>query len=79
MVNNKDFKEAYNSTNEEIGVKDPYLDMELGLRRGDEEGLPHALWDWKDVGEEVIPMVVSINNLLLDLRKYEFEYIDRRT
>ena len=31
-----------NHTNEDIGLQYPYLDMELGSRSGDEEGLLNA-------------------------------------
>ena len=79
MIYNKDDKYSECCNNEDIGLQYPYLDMELGLRRIYEELLLNNYVARRALDEEGIPMVVASNNPLLDHRKYEVEYINRRT
>ena len=59
--------------------KDPYLNMELGLPRGDDAGMLHATVKKRAVDVDGKPVGVAHSNPLLDTRKYEVEYIDGMT
>jgi hypothetical protein len=74
VITDKDLKDAEDVTSKELGIPDPYLDMELGLNRGDE--LQHATVKRRAMGEDGTPIGVANNNPLLDDRKYEVEFID---
>ena len=63
----------------EIGNIDPYLGMELGLNKGDEEGLHSATVKKRAVDEDGKPIVKPSNNPILDSRQYEVEYADGNT
>ena len=58
----------------EIGNVDPYLGKELGINKGDEEGLNFARVKKRAVYEDGKPIVKPSNNTILDSRKYEVEY-----
>ena len=62
----------------EFGVEDPYLNMELGIRR-DEEGLHHARVKRRAVDDDNRPIGRPSNNPLLDSRQYEVEYTNGTT
>ena len=74
VITNKDISDAEDITSTELGVPDPYLDMELGIQRG--EDLQHANVKRRGVGEDGTPLGVANNNPLLDSLKYEVEFID---
>ena len=42
LISHGEMKDADNYSGKEIGIEDPYLNMELGIRHNDEEGLHHA-------------------------------------
>ena len=58
---------ATNAT--EFGNTDPYLDMELGLNRGEEEGIQYARVNGGAVYEDGKPIGIPSNNPILDSRK----------
>ena len=62
----------------EYGMEDPYLGMELGIRR-DDEGPHNARMKRRAVDEDGKPIGRPSNNPLLDNRKYEVEYINGTT
>ena len=58
---------------------DPYLQMEIGLPRGDDAALVHARVKRRAVDVDGRPEGVPSNNPLLDTRMYEVEFIDGST
>ena len=77
VIDNKDIKDAEAIGVIEIGEKDPYLHMELGLQR-EEEGIQHARVKRRALDDDGKPIGVASNNPILDSRLYEVEYIDGR-
>ena len=71
-------KNADDYNKDEIGIKDPYLNMEFVTRHDNEEGLHHPRIKRRDVNNEGRPMGTPNNNPFLDQRKYEVELLDRR-
>ena len=41
-IDNKYVKDADDDNSNEIGIEDPYLNMELGIQHDNEEGMHHA-------------------------------------
>ena len=72
--NNVDAKNAA-----EFGNTDTYLGMELGLNRGEEEGIQFERVKKRAVYEDGKPIEIPINNPILDSRQYEMEYADGNT
>ena len=62
-----------------IGNVDPYLGMELGQNKGDEEGLNFAIFIKRAVYEDGKKIIKRSNNPILDSRQYEVEYADGNT
>ena len=77
VIDSGDVPEAEDLTSGEIGTTDPYLGMELGIRR-DEEDTYHARVKRRKTDAEGKPVGTAHNNPLLDSREYEIEYIDGR-
>ena len=75
VIDNEDVKDAEDLTMNEIGERDPYIGMKLGLRHADEE-LTHARVKRRKLDAEGRPVGTSHNNPLMDQRQYEVEYID---
>ena len=70
------------SENDNIGLnsmRDPYLHMEVGLPRGDDDRLVHAKVKSRAVDVDGNPMGIGNNNPLLDTRVYEVEFVDGTT
>jgi hypothetical protein len=63
----------------EVGIQDPYLNMELGLQHGDEEDLRLARVKQRAVDVEGRPVGRPSDNPLLDSRQYEVEFLDGET
>ena len=42
VINHEDVKDADDDNSNEIGIEDPYLNMELGIQHDNEEGMHHA-------------------------------------
>ena len=55
---------------------DTYLGMELGLNKGDGEGLHFAKVKKRSVDKDRKPIGKPGNNTILDSRQYEVEYTD---
>ena len=53
--------------------------MELGLNRGEEEGLQFLRLDRRAVNEDGKPIGIPSKNPILDSRQYEIEYVDGNT
>ena len=53
----------------EFGNTNPYLGVELGLNRGEEEGLNFARVKRRAVDEDRKPIGTPINNPILDIRQ----------
>ena len=62
--------------NIEIDVKDNYLNIEIGLPRGDDGTLHHATVKRRKVDDEGEPLGTPHNNPILDSRQYEVEFMD---
>ena len=58
---------------------DAYLNMELGLPRGDDDALCHATVKRRAVDKDGKPIGIKDNNPLLDTRQYEVEFLDGTT
>ena len=65
VIENPDVAEGSDDHPSEYGVEDPYLGMELGIRR-DEEGLHHARVKRRAVDDDNKPIGRPSNNQLLD-------------
>ena len=59
-----------------IAKRDNYLNMELGLPRGDDDHITHATVKRRKLDEKGTQVGTENNNLLLDTRVYEVEFID---
>jgi hypothetical protein len=64
---------------EEVGVLDPYLNMERGLPRGEDGELAFAQVKRRAVDVEGRPIGRLSSNPILDSRQYEVEFLDGET
>ena len=55
---------------------DPYLNMEIGLTRGDDGALHHAIIKRRKLDTDGNAVGTSNNNPLLDLQQYKVEFLD---
>ena len=55
---------------------DGYVGMELGLPRGEDDSLMHAIVKRSKIDDNGNPIVSESTNLLVDIRDYEIEFID---
>jgi len=55
---------------------DPYLNMEIGLPRGDDDNLMHATVKRRVVDDDGVPIGKANKNPILDSRMYEVEFMD---
>ena len=69
--------DATNTT--EFGNTYPYLGMELGLNRGEEEGLQFARVNRIVVDEDGKTIGIPSNHPIIDSLQYEIEYADGNT
>ena len=58
---------------------DGYLNMEIGLPRGEDDKLQHAIVKRRKLNVDGDPVGTRHNNPLLDTREYEVEFIDGTT
>ena len=65
-----------NPPSDEINTFDPYINMEIGLPRGDDDSLHHAQVKRCALDDNGRPVGRSHNNPLLDSRQYEVEFLD---
>ena len=77
-ISHEDMKYANDYNKDEIGIEDPYLNMELGMRHKNEEGLHHARVKHREIYNEGIPIGTPNKNPLLEHQKYEVEFLDGR-
>ena len=59
--------------------EDSYINMEIGLPRGDDDSLMHAIVKKQKVDNEGNAVGIASNNPLTDTRAYEIEFIDGTT
>jgi hypothetical protein len=85
-----DFAEEFNKVISDESIKeadeeysadtfDNYLNMEIGLPRGDDDALHHATVKRRATTEDGIPIGTRSNNPLTDSRVYEVEFLDGST
>ena len=80
VINDDDLPEADENELEGNGdIYDPYINMEVGLPRGDDDQLIAAKVKGRALDEDGEMIGQSNNNPLLDTRLYEVEYIDGTT
>ena len=58
---------------------DSYVDMELGLPRGEDDSLMHAIVKLRKLNEDVNPIETESTNPLVDTRAYEIYFVDGTT
>ena len=56
-----------------------YVDMELGLPRGEDDILMHAIVKWRKLDDDDNPIGTKCTNPLVDTRAYEIELVDGTT
>ena len=76
VISNDDIKDVEDMGAAEYGIVDPYLNMELAINRGDEEGFHHARVKRRAVDDDGKPVGRPNNNPILDSRQYQIEYLD---
>ena len=59
--------------------RDAYVDVELGLPRGEDGSLMHAIVKRRKLDDDGNPIGTEITNPLVDMRAYEIEFIDGTT
>ena len=79
VIDHEDVKDADNDIINEIGIEDPCLNMELGIRHDDKEGMHQARVKRRAFDQEGRPVGRPHNNLLLDHRQYEVEFLYGKT
>jgi hypothetical protein len=83
VINNDEIPHHHDTKDDaqdgEVGIQDPYLNMELGLAHGDEEDLRLAWVKRRAVDVEGQPVGRPSNNPLLDSPQYEVEFLDGET
>jgi hypothetical protein len=79
VIDDETLKHADDIHQSEYGESDPYLTMELGLARGDDDSLHHARVTKRMKDDEGNPIGTASNNPLLDSRQYEVEFDDGTT
>ena len=64
-------------TDLETGVDDPYLNMNFGISRGEEEDLQMERVKLRAVDVKYKPIGQASNTPMLDTRQYEVDFLDR--
>ena len=59
--------------------RDAYVDMELGIPRGDDDSLMHAMIKWRKLNDDGNKTGNESTIPLVDMRSYEIEFIDGTT
>jgi len=75
-INDPSLKEADDHYNQEYGVDDPYIGMNLGLAHGPSDELQQAKVKKRIIDDDGKPVGIANKNPLLDLRQYEVEFLD---
>ena len=78
VIIHEKMKDADDYFGKGIGIEDPYLNMELGIRHNDEEGIHHASVKRRELDDDGKPMGTPSKNLLLYHRQYKVEFINMR-
>ena len=68
-------KHVDDTYNQEFGVEDSYMGMQLGLPRGPDDELMHATVKRRAIDVEGRPLGVANKNSILDTRQYEVEFL----
>ena len=77
VINDASIRDVKDSaTNMETGVNDPYLNIDFGISRCEEEDLQRARVKRRVVDVEGRPIGQASNTPMLDTRQYEFEFLD---
>ena len=79
VTDNKDVANIEEHTNDEIGIVDPCMDMEMGMTRDDEEGRHHAKVKRRAADKDGKPVGRPNDNPLSDHCQHEAEFMDGRT
>jgi hypothetical protein len=80
VIDNESIKHATKDVDDmEVGVINPYVNMELGLPRGADDELLRAYVKCRVIDVEGRPIGRPSTNPLLDSRQYEVEYLDGET
>ena len=79
VISSDDLIDVEDQEPSEFGEHDAYLNMEIGLPRGDDDGIVHARVKRRAVDEDGKPIGKPSNNPILDSRAYEVEFIDGHT
>ena len=77
VVSDESIPEADDISNQE--TFDGYINMELGIPRGPDEELQHAVVKRRAIDEDGKPIGLPHNNPIMDTRAYEVEFLDRST
>ena len=64
---------------QETVPNDAYVDMELGLPRGEDDSLMHEIVKRRKLDDDGNPIGTESTNPLVDTRAYEIEFIDGTT
>ena len=64
---------------QETVPRDAYVDMELGLPRGEDDSLMHAIVKRRKLDDDGNPIGTESTNPLVDMRAYKIEFIDGTT
>ena len=78
-INDPSLQEADDCYDQEYGSTDSYIGIQLGIVRGPDNDVQHAHVKRRDIDEEGKPVGVPHNNLILDMRQYEVEFLDGET
>ena len=68
-------KHVDDTYNQEFGVEDSYMGMQLGLPRGPDDELMHATVKRRAIDVESRPLDAANKNPKLDTRQYEVEFL----
>ena len=80
MSNNKEGPTPVPGINDQETVpRDAYFDMQLGLPRGQDDSLMHAIVKRSKLDEDGNPIRTESTNPLVDIRAYEITFIDGNT
>ena len=64
---------------QETVPRNAYVDMELGISRGEDDSLMHAIVKRRNLDDDGNPIGTESTNTLVDIRAYEIEFIDDTT
>ena len=77
VINSEDLPNVDDDAKElNLGGKDTYIHMEIGLPRGEDGALEHATVKRRQLDDEGNPIGKSNANITLDSREYEVEFLN---